>query len=117
MGMDAQVVLPGETVAASLSNSASTGAPLPLLGLRGTWRLADKWQASARIQYFKLSFDDYNGNILDYRADLSWMPCLHFGLGIGYNRFRFKVAVDGPQFEGDLAWRYSGATAFVKAVF
>jgi hypothetical protein len=107
----------GSTAQGSLSNSVSTGAPLPLFGLRGTWQLTEKLRFNAAAQYFTLSIDEYSGEVLDLRADVAWMFTKHFGAGVGYNHFGFDVDINRPKFNGSLDWEYGGGLLFLRAVW
>jgi hypothetical protein len=117
LDMQADVTLPGTTTQARLAESVDTGAPLPLVGMRGAWQLSDHWTLEARAQYFFLSMDGYDGSISDMYAGATWMFSEHVGLGLGYNQFRFRVDVDQRSFNGDMSWRYGGALAFLRAAF
>ena len=99
----------------NLSESVRTNAPLPVLGLRGRWRLAGDLYAVAHAQYFRLAFDAYEGDIQDYEAALVWQATRRFGLGAAYNVFRTQVETDDrDHFEGRLRWQYSGAQVFMR---
>jgi hypothetical protein len=111
--MDLQAEASG--VQAALSNEVSTGAPLPLFGLRGTWQLTKQLQVNAHAQYFTLSIDQYDGEVIDLRADATWMFTKHFGAGLGYNHFDFNVDIARPKFTGSLGWKYGGGLLFVRA--
>ena len=97
--------------------SADTDAPLPVIGLRGLWRVGGKFYLSGTAQYFDASYDKYDGNLQDYRVALIWMPWRHFGFGAGYNFFQVDVDVDEERFDGSLRWRYDGAVAFAEISF
>jgi hypothetical protein len=107
----------GSAGQASLNSEADTGAPLPLLGFRGTWQLAPRWKLNARAQYFALSIDDFDGSIQDYRVDLSCMLTKHFGFGAGYNEFKFNVDLTRPRFTGALDWSYGGPVVFLRGAW
>jgi hypothetical protein len=102
---------------AALSNEISTGAPLPLFGLRGTWQLTKQLQLNAHAQYFTLSINEYSGEVIDLRADATWMFTKNFGVGVGYNSFDFDVDIARPKFTGSLAWKYGGGLLFVRAAW
>ena len=103
---------------AAISESVRTNAPLPVLGLRGRWRLADNVYAVAHAQYFKLAFDGYDGDIRDYEASLIWQVRRHVGLGVAYNLFATQLdSEDRDHFEGHLRWQYSGAQLFMRMSF
>jgi hypothetical protein len=117
-GLDATVIGEGGSPDRSLSQTASTQAPLPVLGLRGVWRLSDRLYASALMQYFYIDFDKYTGSLADLKAQIVWQLAPHIGLGIGYNDFRFRFDVDDPgNFEGRLRCGYGGALAFASVTF
>ena len=104
--------------AAAISESVHTNAPLPVLGLRGRWRLSEDFYAIAHAQYFQLAFDAYEGNIQDYEAALVWQATRHVGVGAAYNLFRTQVETDDHgNFEGQLRWQYSGAQLFMRMSF
>jgi len=118
IGMSADVASPGGGTNTRLSESVRTNAPLPVLGLRGRWRLSENLYALAHAQYFQLDFDAYEGNIQDYEAALVWQLSRHVGLGVAYNQFRTKLQTDDREhFEGELLWRYSGTQVFTRISF
>jgi hypothetical protein len=90
---------------------------LPLLGLRGSWQLSEDWLLNAQVQYFQLTYGAYSGNITDLKLDATWMFADHFGIGLGYNQFGFRVDVDEGSFNGTLRWSYGGGLLFLKAQF
>jgi hypothetical protein len=102
---------------AELAQTAKADGPLPVVGLRGIWRLGEHWALDAQAQFFKISVDPYDGRIEDYTASFVWMPFTHVGLGAGWNEFVTRLDVSGGQFEGSMRWRYGGARIFVTASF
>jgi hypothetical protein len=101
----------------NLQNTAEANGPLPVLGVHGVWRFKDQFYIDAMIQYFTISFEEYDGSVTDYTASAVWQFSKHFGVGAGWNNFITKVDVDGDQFNGHLRWRYGGARIFVTASF
>lgn len=101
-----------------LKGDASTQAPLPVLGLRGLWRLPHNFYVSAEMQYFYLDLDPYKGSLIDLKASLVWQFSDHVGIGIAYNDFGFRFDIeDRPDFDGRLRWDYGGAIAFANFMF
>jgi hypothetical protein len=96
---------------------AETTAPLPVLGLRGLWRVGGNLYVEASAQYFEAGVDEYDGSIQDFRAALLWMPWRNFGFGAGYNHFRVDVEVDDTDFDGKLRWEYGGPILFANLAF
>jgi hypothetical protein len=99
------------------TETASTQAPLPVVGIRFHWRVAPDWYLETQGQYFQASIDDYDGNIIDLRTAINWKFSRHFGVGAGYNYFRTRVNADLPLFSGSVNWRYSGAQFYLIGSF
>jgi hypothetical protein len=117
MSLDADVTAGAGSASRHLAGEAKTEAPLPLIGLRGSWQLAEDWLLNAQVQYFQLEYDAYDGSIADYKVDLVWMFAEHFGVGLGYNQFAFRVDVDEGNFDGRLRWTYGGGLVYFKAAW
>lgn len=107
----------GNNVNASESATAEANGPLPMIGLNGIWRFNDKLYLQAAVQFFKISYDPYDGRLTDLNASLVWQAFRHVGFGAGYNSFTTRVDVTGDDFHGSLKWRYSGARIFVITSF
>lgn len=101
----------------NLQNTAEANGPLPVLGLHGVWRFNDQFYIDAMVQYFSISFDQYDGSVTDLTASAVWQFSKHVGVGAGWNNFITKVDVDGGDFHGALRWKYGGARVFITASF
>jgi hypothetical protein len=117
LGLDATVTGGGGSASRELSESGSTNAPLPVVGLRGAWRLPHDFYFTAQAQFFYVDFDDYVGSLSDLKASFIWQATPHFGVGLGYNDFRFRMKIDKDLFSGRLRWNYGGAIAFASVMF
>ena len=99
------------------SKNTSVAAPLPVIGLRGAWAVAPQWVLDAQVQYFGLSFDEYDGSWSDVRLGATWMFSQNFGVGLGYNYFSSKLDVDKASFNGRLKLSYYGLQAYLTGSF
>jgi hypothetical protein len=115
--LGAEVSSGGAAANRRIDRSGSIGAPLPVLGLRGTWLLSRTISIDVSAQFFSLTYGDVEGNVQDYRATLNWQPRTWFGLGIGYDRFSIDVDVDSSKFRGQMDWSYQGPMVFYSASF
>jgi hypothetical protein len=97
--------------------SATTTAPLPVIGIRGLWQFQPHWYFDGQVQYFALKVDNVNGHVSDVRAGIIRMFGSRFGIGAGWNQFITRVSIDKSSFEGSLGWRYSGAMLYVTGSF
>ena len=104
-------------VAGAVESSAEANGPLPVLGLHGIYRFNDKFYLDYGVQYFQISFDVYDGRVLDSNISGVWQFSEHWGVGAGWNQFSTKLEVDGDRFDGELKWEYGGARIFVTASF
>jgi hypothetical protein len=108
----------GARISGNIGEDATTGAPLPVLGLRWLWRLPKNFYLTAQVQYFYLEFDPYSGSLTDLKASLVWQVTNHVGIGVGYNDFGFRFDIeDQGEFNGRLRWNYGGAVAFASFMF
>ncbi len=99
------------------TESGSTNAPLPVIGLRGMWKFADNWYADLSGQWFSVKLDQIDGSLSDIRVGATWMFTKHFGAGAGWNRFKVDVDAKKSSFNGSIAWQYSGAQIYVTGAF
>jgi hypothetical protein len=107
----------GNPVTDNRSESASVDLPLPVIGLRGQWKLPYDLWIEGSAQYFALSIDEYDGNLQDYRAFLTWQPRRWVGVSVGYERFTVDVDVDKKNFNGSLDWMYDGPMILYSVSF
>jgi hypothetical protein len=118
LSLAATLTTQGGATTRSAAQEASTGVPLPVLGLRGVWRPSHSFYITGQVQYFYIEFDPYKGSLLDLKATAVWQATDHFGVGVGYNDFGFDFDIDdGDNFNGSLRWDYGGAMAFVTFMF
>jgi hypothetical protein len=118
LGLEATISAQGNQASRQASGDASTSAPLPVLGLRGLWRLSDSVYATMQAQYFHIQLDPYSGSLIDLKATIVWQASDHVGVGIGYNDFGFRFDIeDERDFDGRLRWDYGGAMAFATFMF
>ncbi len=115
--MSAKAESSGGTLTRDISQSGNIGAPLPVIGLRGQWALPYNLWIDAGAQYFQISIDEYDGNLTDLRATITWQPKTWLGIGIGYNQFKVDVDVEKDRFDGSLDWTYKGPMLFYSASF
>jgi hypothetical protein len=74
-------------------------APVPALGLEGSYFFSQRWAVEGRFQYFSLSTDEIEGTFSDARLAIIWQKNPHLAIGLGYR----SVEVDAESFDGDSA--------------
>ena len=92
--------------------------PLPVIGLRGSFALTDKWFIRQQFDFFYVKIDDYEGTLVDFMAAIEWNALKHLGLGVGYNAVLMNLEYSGSDdFLSEFDLRYGGVLAFAKFYF
>ena len=116
--LKATVDLGGGGGTAEVGGPASADLPLPVLGVRGMWRMGDSdFYLDGQVQYFSMNIDNIDGSILNYRGALTWQPSKWVGIGIGYDSFNIDVNAKKDRFTGSVDWTYSGPQVFYNVSF
>jgi hypothetical protein len=92
-------------------------APLPVIGLRGSYQLTPRLMLRSSAELFTIEFDDVDGSLVDFYVGLDYHFHDNFAVGLGYNNVSLDVDADGSDFQGALDWTYDGALLNVKYSF
>ncbi|HWM28642.1 MAG TPA: hypothetical protein VNQ14_09300 [Woeseiaceae bacterium] len=110
----------GTTLSASTGGSRESSdvtAPLPVVGLRGEYRFAERWSLRGSAEIFAIEYGDYDGSLYDLFVGLDFNITEKIAVGAGLNSVQLDVGVSKSGFQGDLDWQYDGAMAYVKFDF
>jgi len=107
----------GGTTTRDVSRDGSFDVPLPVLGLRGQWVFPYNLSLDVSGQYFTASLDEYDGDLQNYRATVTWQPHKWIGLGLGYDWFSADLDVDASKFNGNANWTFSGPMIYYSVSF
>ncbi len=107
--------LSAPTVGSVESNDVT--APLPVVGLRGEYRFADRWSVRGSGEIFAVEYGDYDGSLYDFFLGLDFSATESVAVGVGVNSVQLDVGVSRGSFQGDLDWQYDGAMVYVKFDF
>jgi hypothetical protein len=80
------------TTVSARSSEASLDFPLPTLGVRAGWRLADRWRATGMAQALKLKYGDHDGALYNLAAGIEWafLPQAFAALGYTYYKYEYR---------------------------
>lgn len=92
-------------------------APLPVIGLRGEYRFANRWSLRGSGEIFAVDYGDYEGFLYDVFAGLDFGVTKNVAIGVGVNAVEFDIGVSKNRFQGDLKWQYEGALVYLKFDF
>jgi hypothetical protein len=115
--LSATVTSGGGTTDRDVSSDGSFDVPLPVLGLRAQWVFPYDLSFDLSGQYFTASINEYDGDLQDYRATLTWQPNKWLGLGLGYDWFSADLDVDADKFNGNANWTFSGPMIYYSVSF
>ncbi len=100
-----------------VSESAKLLAPLPVLGLRGTWAITPKFFLKGNLDVFAISIDDISGRFTDALVALEYDAFEHVGVGIGYNRVYMSIEANGDKFNGEVGAGFGAVLVYGKLFF
>ncbi|WP_449287062.1 hypothetical protein [Marinobacter sp. PE14] len=112
---DMKATLSASSVGSVESNDLT--APLPVIGLRGEYRFADRWAIRGSGEIFAVDYGDYEGSLYDVFVGLDFSVTKVIAIGVGLNAVELDVGVSKRSFQGDLNWQYEGALAYLKFDF
>jgi hypothetical protein len=92
-------------------------APMPTLGLFGNFQLMPGLTLGARIDYLTLSIGDYDGELINAQASISYRVTRNVGIGAGYRFVSYDVGVDKTDALGEFDYNFSGPSIFLEAGF
>ncbi|MGH8168618.1 MAG: hypothetical protein ACREQ1_15365, partial [Woeseiaceae bacterium] len=110
----------GATLSASTGGSRESSdvtAPLPVVGLRGEYRFAERWSLRGSAEIFAIEYGDYEGSLYDLFVGLDFNITETIAVGAGLNSVQLDVGVSKTGFEGNMDWQYDGAMAYLKFDF
>jgi hypothetical protein len=92
-------------------------APLPTLGLFGTYEIANNLTLGGRVDFMSLGIDDYDGRLLNLLANLIYRFIENAGIGIGFRHVDYRVDVEKNDWVGRADYKFSGPTVFLSLGF
>jgi hypothetical protein len=107
---------------ASVSEAADTLAPLPTIGLYGSYAFSPRWLMQGRVDYFTLEYQEYSGTLLNFNVGLEFQLAKHVGLGAGYRYVDLEFTAEktlsigdvSDDFSGEFQYHYSGPTLYLS---
>lgn len=107
----------GQSSDLDLDDRANFTAPLPDLGLWGTWAFHSRWALNAEMGFFAVRIKDIWGRLVSGNFSVQYRIGDHWGADLGYTFFRVKVNLDGERLQSNLKWSYNGPSLMVSYRF
>lgn len=91
--------------------------PLPTGGLYGSFAFSSSWVAQARVDWFSLTYDGYEGTLWNAQANLLYRLGRNVAVGIGYRLNGYEVRAERSNWRGEVDYRYHGPQVLVEVGF
>ncbi len=101
----------------ALTQSNSADAPLPVLGIHGSYRFAPKWRFVGSAEWFDVQTGDLQGTFLDAIVSVERDISENFGFGFGFNRLELDLAAGDENLRGLIEITFDAALVYVKGGF
>ena len=100
-----------------VDEAESVEAPLPTIGVRGSWRIADNWRLSGFAQALKLKVRDIDGEILNGTASVDWAFTRNAYASLSYNYYKYKIRSFRERNPGQFDFRFDGPALNIGYAF
>ncbi len=91
--------------------------PLPTIGLTGTYAFTPKLYIRGWAQFFALTYDNYDGSLVNASGILSYDLFNNFGIGAGYTYYGYDLDAKNDDLKGSFKYTFQGPTFFIQAMF
>jgi hypothetical protein len=114
--LQGQTVGPGGTRQTE-KRSESFLAPLPTVGLYGTYQATPQITLNGRVDYLSLTVGDYSGGITNLEAAVAYRFSPMWAAGVSWRYVAYDLEVNKDNLNAKLDYNFSGPTAFVRVSF
>ncbi len=92
-------------------------APLPTVGLYAGYRITPKLTIGGRVDYMSLGVGDYDGQLTNAQATVTYRLFKNVGVGAAYRYVDYGLQIDKARWDGDLSYQFHGPTVFLQVGF
>jgi hypothetical protein len=101
----------------SRAETRKTDAPLPVIGIQGSYRFSPKWRLVGSTEWFDIKSGDAQGTFLDALFSVEYDISDHYGIGFGFNRFELDVISGDEKLKGAVFLKFDAALLYFKGGF
>jgi hypothetical protein len=117
VSLSGQGTIAGNPVASTQTRRRSALAPLPTVGLFGTWEVAPRVTIGGRIDYLSLSIGDYDGRLINTQATIAYRLWENVGIGLMYRYVDYRLDVEKNDYLGRIQYKFNGPAIFLQLGF
>ena len=110
----------GSVGGAPVSNQARRKdvlAPIPTLGLFGSFEPMSRVIVGGRADYFGLGIDDYDGSVLNLQASAQYRIMENVGIGVAYRYVDYDLDVEKDTYVASFDYNFWGPSFFIEIGF
>jgi len=89
-------------------------APLPTVGVYAMYQILPNVGLGARADYFTLKIGDYDGKLLNVRAEASYALSDNFRIGAMYRHVKYRVDIEKRAYTGRISYEFNGPAVFLE---
>jgi len=101
----------------TLQQEAKGTIPIPTLNFGGRWDFSKRWRMIVSQELFGIKVGDFEGKLNNTRILAEFNIARNFGIGGGFERYRFEVSAESDEFLGQLDTSYTGLSLYLKGQF
>jgi hypothetical protein len=113
VGFSTGISTQGNNTGINKSTDFKFTAPLPDLGLWGSYVLSSRFALSLDASYLALTIDGTNGRVFSYNLQFLYKLLSRLDVSLGFTGLNFKVTKNIKSAEGAFAWGYNGPSLSV----
>ncbi len=97
--------------------SRGVTAPLPTVGLYGTYVLSPVFSIAGRADYLSIKIGDIKGKLIDGQVGVTARVFRNVGVGGGYRYVEYGVTATKGNFQGKINYSFHGPVIFAEVAF
>ena len=92
-------------------------APIPTVGLFGSFQPMPRVIVGGRADYFGLGVDDYDGSVLNLQASAQYRIMDNVGIGVAYRYVDYDLDVEKDTYVASFDYNFWGPSVFIEIGF
>lgn len=92
-------------------------APIPTLGLFGSFQPAPRVIIGGRADYFGLGIEEYDGSVLNLQASAQYRIMDNVGIGVSYRYVDYDLDVEKDTYVASFDYQFTGPSFFIEIGF
>lgn len=112
-GMDFNTFIEGQAYAGDITTSFERKSvaviiPVPNLGFWFNYTPTSKWAVTARMDWFAININEYNGVLWNVSTGIKYQIIKNFGVSVNYKYFNATVKANKKNWDGRVDMSFSG---------